>query len=260
MRRWLVAGALLALGQVAHAHHVASDSGITPAKPRTIVEVGGDGGALAQGIARGSYLRTSPAIEVGLGRFSLRGQASFVTLERDGFGRNTGPGDAEFAAKATVWASPHGGGLLSLGLGGKAPTGDHTLGLGGGHWGLAPFAAASYERESDAVTLVAATMVIHQIALGDEAHGHGLLVEPHSPQELTASGTLAAVTRDAWGALGSTTSIGVDPGDGWKWTSARMTLGWLATDRLRAIASVEAPVAGDPGWRWRTALALAYVR
>lgn len=252
--------AALAGAPLAHAHHVASDSGITPAKPRTIVEVGGDGGELAQGIAHGSYVRTTPSVELALGRISFRVQGAFVSVARDGFGRNTGPGDTEGALKATVWASPHGGGLLSVGLGGKAPTGDHTLGLGGGHWGLAPFVAGSYERESADVTLVAAAMLIHQLALGEEAHAHGLLVEPHSAQEMSASATLAAVTRQAWAALGSTTSVGIDPGDGWKWTSARATLGWLASGRLRAIANVEAPVAGDAGWRWRAGLTLAYVR
>lgn len=252
--------ALTLLEPTASAHHVASDAGITPAKPRTLVEIAGDTGALVQGAHRGSYLRTSPAIEVVLGRrFSLRAQGALVFVERDGGGSASGLGDTEVSVKANLLAGEHGGPLISVGLGGKLPTGDLTLGLGGGHYGLAPFIAASYERERDAVTLVAAAMAVHVLALGEEAHAHGLVIDPHAPQELQATATLAAVAREAWASLGTASAWSVEPADGLGWLSGRLTVGGLLGAKARVLASFEAPFAGDPGWRWRGSLGVAYV-
>lgn len=52
--------ALAATTTVAHAHHVASDSGLTPALPRSIAEVTADGGELDQATRKASYLSYVP--------------------------------------------------------------------------------------------------------------------------------------------------------------------------------------------------------
>lgn len=256
--------ALLVLGeQETGAHHVASDAGITPAQPRTIVELAFDGGTLNQGSVQGSYLRVSPALELGLHRrLSLRVHAAFVTLDPDEGATRRGPGDTEIAAKLNLIGGAHGGTLLSAGFGVKLPTGDASSGLGGGHLGLAPFVAGAWEQDVNGISLVVAALLVDMISVGADDHGaeRPLALEPHGPHELSAVTTIALVAPRAWISLGATSTWAFGPPSGFEALAARALGGVRLTSRYRMLMSLEAPLIADPGYRWRSLVSFAYVR
>lgn len=261
-----MAGALLALAAtttVAHAHHVASDSGITPAQPRSIAEVTADGGELDQAAGQAAYLRLTPALELRLAaRLSLRAQVMLVSIIPVQGAAYHGLGDTEVGAKLLIVGGGHGGALLSVGLGAKLPTGAAETGLGGGHWGLAPYAAASWESSDADVSVVLAALAVD--AMSVTSHGSSLpaariVVEPHSSHELLLVPSIALVAPRAWIATSAASTWDVDDGARFETLTGKVLAGLRLGSRYRVTMSAEAPLTGDTGYRWRSLLGLAYV-
>jgi hypothetical protein len=249
MRRALVIAALMAWSAPAAAHHVVSDSGIAWVEPVTVTEVSVEASTFDQGaFRRGRWQAVSASAQYAPLSWlstSLRAPLAFVQYD-DGRGA-LGVGDVEVGARLRLWESPHGGLIASAGLGVELPTGDASVGLGGGHVELSPYLIASAQPHPN---LIFVGMTSARLSLGGAAHSgpptaHGAVIAPHAPRELFTRASAAWVQERVWygslaldlaympGALARSPWVG------------RCEAGYLGVDGLRLSLSIDQTLAGD---------------
>lgn len=134
------------------------------------------------------------------------------------------------------------------GLAVGAPTGDHTVGIGGGHFELAPIAGARLTLGRWELS----TQLSHQEALGEDRDDHvphGALLAPHWRRETTAAIGVDYV-RDLWSVRwrgDGVVSYGAPMGG----TSTALGVALRPAERWSFGADAELPVTGFHRFRWR---------
>jgi hypothetical protein len=252
----LAAAPLLLAPGGAAAHHVVSELGIAPVLPRSTAGVDASAANFDLEGQRGSWQALTVALEWSLGRrLSFFGALPFARLAVDGSDPAVGIGDAAVSAKLALYASEHGGLLLSAGLGAELPTGNHHNGLGGGHVELVPFVAASSALgHLGRLELVTFVIVSPRFSLASHDDGgggaaamgevHGSLLAPHGDREVFGR-ALAALAYGAGYAGAGAEGATVLEGSGSGYLALRGEAGYLLGASLRLMAGVDGTVAGD---------------
>lgn len=265
MRRALVTlGLLLLMPSTAQAHNVVSTSGIARVEPLIVAEVELIAAAFDfSPELRGSWQTLAVRGEVAIHeRLSLSARVPWTYVRlADGRGA-LGLGDIEASAKAKVFATEHGGFMLSAGLGTGLPTGDPQVGIGSGHTEIAPFVAASTQPNSwlvlDAIVAQKWSVSGRDDAgepLDDANEQHGSLVAPHADNETLAQVGVSTVWR-SW--YLRTSAIGVvahrSEMDG---LDAAVDLGFAVPGKFRISVGGSVPVAGSRRFDWQSRVAAA---
>lgn len=256
---------LLLVPASAHAHHVVSTSGIAWVEPLSVAEV--ELAAAAFDLSpelQGSWQTLAVRGEVAIhDRLSLSARVPWTHVRLvDGRGA-VGLGDIEASAKAKLFATEHGGLILSAGLGTGLPTGDPTVGIGSGHTEIAPFVAAATQPIS---WLVLDAIVAQKWSVGggnvadeprdDPGEQHGALIAPHADNETIAQAGVAAVWR-SW--YLRTSAMGIvahrSPMDG---LDAALDLGFAVPGRFRVSVGGSVPVTGSRRFDWQSRVAAAF--
>jgi hypothetical protein len=247
----LVLSSLLLFAPGARAHHVVSDLGIAPVLPATVVGVSVGSADFDVAGMRGRWVAVTPQAEVQLGRYlSLLGTLPLARIDYQEGGAHSGLGDVGLSGKLRLYASDHGGLLLSAGLGVELPTGDDENGLGGGHPELAPFAIASSSLWHGAgLEWIAYALGSLRMALGAHDHVHNgpagnSMLSPHAQGELFGRFMSALVRGQGYigaGVESARVLAGGPPG----YTALRGELGTVLGASLRLFMSVDGTVAGQ---------------
>jgi len=252
----------------ASAHHVASNLGIAYTEPLSYVEVEMLGAKFDVLGASGEYVEATPTAEYSLNhQFSFSLRAPVAWIQRDDGTSTAGLGDMTVAASAALVRTPHGGLLLSAGLGAELPTGSVERGLGGGHFEADPFLTAStspiehlvfYGRYVDALSLEG-----HHGGGEEEEEGpgglHGALIAPHTDHELHARHGVAL----AWGSFYADLRNDLVL----LWTGPEALgpvrfgadVGWLFGDNLRVRLGADVPVTASSRAGLRAGLSAAWL-
>lgn len=237
---------------VAAAHHVVAEYGIAPVLPRTTVGVDAAAASFSLQQTRGSWQAVTAAAEGSLAnRLSLFAALPVARVSFDGGSAYEGVGDASASLKASLYRSPAGALMVAGGFGVEMPTGDANRGLGGGHWELTPFVAASVvlsERADRQWNLYALASPRFAVG-GAHAHGHGSqwhgsVLAPHAGREVAGRVMTVLVLGAAYVGAGGEGAAVFD--DGRAHTLAvRSEAGYLLDQRFRLFAAVDASVAGE---------------
>ena len=274
MRRALLFAACLVAASpaTAAAHHVVSESGVAWVEPVSVVEVEASASSFDHGGSRrGSWSAITPSLELALDeRFSVSARAPIAMIMFDDGRGVVGLGDVEFAAKARLFASTHGGLIASAGLGVELPTGVVEDALGGGHVELTPFVAASSQVSSRVLFtgLLSARLSLpdpdapdtsDEPVEQDERLAHGSVLSPHAPQEIFLRLGVSYVIEGAgYVTLGAdAVAPFADPSRGP--LHARGELGVLPTEDLRVAFGLDAPVLGEQRHGLRGRLSVAWM-
>ncbi len=207
---------------VAATHHVVSESGIAWVEPVTVVEVEAEGRDFSVGEQRGVALVVAPSAQWQLHErlaLTMRLPMAFVRFE-DGR-KAAGSGDVELGARVALYASAHGGLIVSAGVALEAPTGSARDALGGGHWALAPYMTASAQL-STSWLIYGVTSYGHALPWGvdedalrgreDDRAVHGAPFAPHASRELMGRLMAAYVHHERlYGAFGAQWELPVWP-------------------------------------------------
>ncbi len=276
---------LLLPARRAEAHHPVSESGVAPVSPATVAELGLQVGAFTLGHESGTWQVLTPALEVGLGRrFSVGARLPLARLSYADDGHvETGLGDAELTVKFAPLLHEHDLLNLAVGLGLEVPTGDEAAGLSGGHFELNPFVslASAWPRgagvtwvfvgfvgarlslagdDEDAApaaktSALGGTPVIFHVT-GGAAGVHGAVIAPHADRELVARGSAALLVGRWFGALGLE-AIQVLDDVAFGALVARAEAGVTLGASWRIALAVDATVAGDPRFDWKSGLSVS---
>ncbi|HEY0711370.1 MAG TPA: hypothetical protein VGF45_01755 [Polyangia bacterium] len=274
-----VAGATalaLATGTDARAHHVIAERGISGVMPSTVVAMDWTAATFDLPARRGQWQLVTPSFEWQVWRrLSLFAALPFGRVAIDGTADRVGLGDLSVSAKATVFASDHGGLLVSAGLGLELPTGNADHGFGGGHLELTPFLAAA------STLLEGAGRALFLYGLGsfrgslagphDDGHPHvhgsghdhghvtsGSVVAPHATREVYGRLMLGAL----FGRFDFATGVegaAVVTGDGRGHLGWRSEVGHLWTQSLRLTGSVDVGISGEERYGVRGRLGVAWM-
>jgi hypothetical protein len=247
----LVLSSLLLVAPAARAHHVVSELGIAPVLPASLVGVSVGSADFDVAGMRGRWVAVTPQAEVQLGRYlSLLGTVPLARVDYQAGAAYSGLGDVGLSAKLRLYASDHGGLLLSAGLGMELPTGDDENGLGGGHPELAPFALGSSSLWHGAgLEWIAYALGSLRMALGGHDHVHqgpagNSMLSPHAQRELFGRLMSALVRGQGYlgaGLEGARVLSGGPPG----YLAVRGELGTVLGESLRLFLSIDATVAGE---------------
>ena len=247
---------VLCRASVAHAHHVVGELGVAPVLPQTVLSLEVGGASFDVGHTRGAWESLTPQVEWNLARrFSLFAALPVARVTIDGAASAMGAGDLSVSGKVLLFETPHGGLLLSAGLGIELPTGSASRHLGSGHAELTPFALLSSALASAGpVELLLHGQLAPRITLGgsthaggghDHSHAHGSLLAPHADRELAGRMMLAVAAPMAgiYFAAGASAAI---PSDGSNPFVAPALETGLALERgLRLSLAAETAVAGE---------------
>lgn len=257
-------GALCAMAwsTPAAGHHVVSESGIAWVEPVSVFQVDVQTARFELGPSwRGQWSTLTPSLEWQLHeRFSLMGRLPLAMISLDDGRAVAGVADAEVAAKALLWASAHGGLILSAGLGLELPTGSAQDALGAGHVELSPFIALSTQPWS---RLILNTLVSERISLEGDAPSSaahtGSPLSVHAPHELLLRQSVAWLQGPVY-AMASVDKIFVWSADEPEGPlSARAELGFAQPGAWRASLAASTPLAGQARQQWSSTLSLAWM-
>jgi hypothetical protein len=253
------------LSAAARAHHVVSDLGIAPVLPASVAGVSVGTASFDVAGMRGRWVTVTPQAEVQLGRhLSLLGTVPLARVDYQGGASHNGLGDVGLSAKLRLYASDHGGLLLSAGLGVELPTGDDGNGLGGGHAELAPFAvAASTLWHGGGAEWIAYGLGSLRMALGAHDHVHNgpagnSMLSPHAQRELFGRLMTALVKGQNYAGAGLESArvlSGGPPG----YLAVRGELGTVMGESLRLFLAVDGTVAGQRRYGLRGQLGSAWL-
>lgn len=244
-----------ASGRRAFGHHVVSEHGFAPVVPRSVAGVDVAAASFELEGRRGHWETVTPSLEWGFARrVSLFLALPLARLDHDRAAQAVvGVGDLSVSMKANLYATPHGGLLISAGLGVEVPTGRSEDGLGAGHFEVTPFAmVASSVWSAGGLELIVHTLASARLALeghthshggGGSAHLHGSLLAPHAGRELFARGGVALVGRRAYLAAGAEGAAPLGSGEGY--LAPRVEAGMLLTTELRAFVGVDGVALGQ---------------
>ena len=197
----LAAALVLLAPPAARAHHAITESAVTVAEPATYAAVEVEVGRFDTQGRTGTYVTVAPSLEIAWrGILSAGARVPLARVAPDGGPPETGLGDVELLLRGRLFATHHGGLILSAGLTAEAPTGDEARGLGGGHWDLGPFVSAA----SNPVSWLAlfATVTEH-VSVGGGAPPAGARAQAHyvagmgRPRPAAAARDAAARARHA---------------------------------------------------------------
>ncbi|HEY0707919.1 MAG TPA: transporter [Polyangia bacterium] len=253
-----------------------AEHGLAAIMPRTAAGVDWTGATFDLGDRKGRWQLITPSFEWRVfERLSLFAALPFGRVDLDdSAGGGYGLGDLSVSGKATLVATPHGGFLLSAGLGAELPTGDADNGFGGGHVELIPFVAASSAfYEGGRLALVAYGMAALRGSVGadhpEDEHGAGTVshvhgpaagsvVAPHAEREGYARAMLAAVLGSfdvGTGGEGAVVFAGKGPGHlGW-----RAEAGYLLNESVRLHTAVDLGLLGERRYGVRGRLGAAWL-
>jgi len=257
----LIALTLLSWTAPARAHHVVSESGIAWVEPVSVFQVDVQTARFDLGGSwRGQWSTLTPSLEWRLHeRFSLMGRLPVAMISLDDGRAVAGLADAELAVKYLIWASTHGGVILSAGAGLELPTGSAQDALGAGHFELSPFLALSTQPWS---RLILNTLISERVSLeGDEpSPSHtGSPLAVHAAHELLVRQSVAWLEGPVYG------TVGVDKIFVWSRDepagplSARAELGFAQSGAWRASLAASLPLAGQARQQWSSTLSLAWI-
>jgi hypothetical protein len=250
---------------------VVAEQGIAPVLPRTVAGLHVSAASFDSGSGSGSWQALTPHVEwQAFEWLSLFTAIPLAQVRFDGGRTANGPGDLALSLKARLVATPHGGLLLSAGLGVELPTGDGDQGLGGGHVELAPFAIVStvlHERGGLVVLgygLSSLRFAVdggghsHTHAGSAAGHSHGSVLAPHGQRELFSRAMLAVSLGGSHLSLGGE---GAAPlwNDGSHQLAARAEIGQVLAEKLHLTASAAATVVGEQRYGITAGLGAAWM-
>jgi hypothetical protein len=268
----IVAAAALTLfgTSAAHAHHVVSEHGVASIMPRTVAAIDVGAASFDFDERKGDWQVVTPSFEWQVfRRFSLFAALPFGRVKVEGRQGAFGLGDLSLSGKLTLVATPHGGFLLSAGLGAEVPTGDADQGFGGGHLELTPFVGASSAfYDSGSLALVVYGMSALRISVGGHEHDHGTttaadhdelgsVIAPHAEREVYGRAMLAAVIGAIDIGSGGEGAV-VLHGEGGGQLGWRSEVGYLATPSLRVSLAIDVTVMGERRYGTRGHLGAAW--
>ena len=249
----------------AAAHHVVSDLAIAPVLPASLVGVEVSSASFDVAGMQGRWLAVTPQAEWQLGqRLSLLGTLPLARVDFQGGESHTGLGDLGLSAKVRLYASEHGGLLLSTGLGVELPTGDDEHGLGGGHPELTPFLIASSTLwHGGGFEWIVHGLGSLRMAIGGHDHVHNgpagnSMLSPHASRELFGR-FMSVLVRGrgylAAGTEGAAALVGGPPG----YLAVRGELGSVLGESLRLFVSADTNVAGHRRYGLRAQVGSAWL-
>lgn len=252
---------LVGTPRLAAAHHVISDYGIAPVEPRSFAGLSVELARFERAFDQGTFQLVTPSAELAWGgRFSASAELPLARVEWSGGTTACGLGDLELGVKMSLFASHHGGFLLTWGLGVELPTGDAVQGLGAGHVELAPFlAVATTLSLLSGHELVIFGLLSDRAGLTHHEHqGEGLsVVAPHADNELFARAAAAYVVSSIYLSVGLDAVHILDGHGEGPWV-ARAELGLLFGRRLRVAVGGDTTVRGDPRFEHRGRLGMGW--
>jgi len=258
----------------ASAHHVVSQYGIAPAEPltRASLELQMRRFAFEEGPAGYAQVATPRVQYAPVPWLSAVARLPVAGIQYEGASDRFGIGDLSLGAQVRLYASDHGGLIVSAGLGTELPTGDVDAGLGAGHVELAPFVVVSSSPSDDVVLFGSMT---EQLALGgnddhgghghDHAHGghasssvHGAIIAPHAAHETRTRIGAAYVFEPFYASFSNSLVVAWSRDAPVGPYSAGVELGWRALEDLRFAAGADIPVVGPDRFQWTTQLAASW--
>lgn len=257
----LITLTLLTWSAPARAHHVVSESGIAWVEPVSVFQVDVQTARFDLGDSwRGQWSTLTPSLELRLHeRFSLLAMLPMAWISLDDGRAVAGLADAGLSAKYLIWASPHGGMILSSGLGLELPTGSAQDALGAGHFELAPFIALSTQPWS---RLIFNTLISERISLegDDPTPSHtGSPLAVHSPHELLVRQRVSWLQGAVYGSLGVDKIFVWSEDEPTGPLSASAELGYAQPGAWRASLGATMPLAGQARQQWSSTLSLAWI-
>lgn len=238
--------------------------------PRTVASLDLAAATFDVGGRTGAWQSVTPSFEWGFRRrLSVFGALPLAHVAYDGGQSAWGIGDLALSAKVALYETPHGGFLLSAGLGAELPTGDDD-GLGGGHVEVSPFVAASTVlHEGTAATLIAYALTSFRWSVGDGGHHHaagiqshadlhGSVLAPHGERELFGRLMGAAVLGSFYLAAGAE-GAAVVHGAGVGQLAPRAELGWRMTPKVRVFVAGEITALGERRYGTRARGGVAWI-
>lgn len=276
----LVVAAFVLFGPAgASAHHVVSQYGIAPAEPltRASLELQMRRFAFDDGPAGYAQVATPRVQYAPVPWLSAVARLPVAGLQYEEAPDRFGIGDLSLGAQVRLYASDHGGLIVSAGLGAELPTGDVEAGLGAGHVELAPFVVVS-SSPSDEVVLFGS--ITEQIALGgnedghgghghehghEHAHGgdasssvHGAVIAPHAAHETRTRIGAAYVFEPFYASVSNSLVVAWSRDAPVGPYTAGAELGWRALEDLRFALGADLPVVGPDRFQWTTQLAASW--
>jgi hypothetical protein len=249
----------------AQAHHVVSESGIAWVEPVSVVEVDAEASSFDLGPwRRGSWQSVAVTAQYApLEWFSLSARLPVASVQyEDGRGA-MGLADVEVGARIRLFETPHGGIIVSAGVGLELPTGDEATGLGGGHYELSPYVAMSTQPLD---WLIVSTLVSARLSLLDDEDGHsgpptahGAVIAPHAPREVFTRVSAAWVRERALyvsAGLDAAWMIGAMDQSPWV---ARAEVGFLGVEGVRVALGVDQTIWGAARHGLKGRLSVAYI-
>lgn len=258
MKRLLTLISLL-LPSAVSAHHPVSDSAILWVEPVSALEVEVQGLSFRVGDEDGHALITSVYGQVAvLPQLSATIRAPIALVRFDDGRASLGNADLEFGLRALIYASDHGGLILSGGFSVEAPTGNAEDALGGGHWAIAPHVLASSQLNPyfilSGVLGVGMTLDKEEF---DRASVHGAPFAQHAPLELDTRALISAlVTPNHYISSGLQLNqplVGAEGGV----VSATIEAGWNPQPQWRISLGGAHTLLGPVRTPWRSHLGVA---
>ncbi len=253
----VVLGLWLSLSSIAYAHHPVSEAGASRVEPSTHFETQFETASFDFGGREvGSWQVLSLRAEYSLvPRLSVSANVPFALLNFSDGRAAMGLSDIELAMNGLVYASPHGGAIISSGLGVALPTGVAADGLSAGHYEGSAFVMLS-SQVSIKLNLYANGTYKH--ALGDGVVATDSLF-PHNNREFDFSqGAQWFWTPKTWTELVTREVISWEDSWGDLW-EAGFRVGFRVADSFRLSSGVWLPLSGESRTLWRANLNLAWL-
>jgi len=250
---------LLLVPSVVGAHHPVSESAILWVAPLSAVEVEVQGLNFMVGDEEGHALITSIYGQVALLSWLSVTVRAPVALVRFEDGRAAlGNADMEFGLRALIYASDHGGLIVSGGLSVEAPTGEEEDALGGGHWALAPHILLSSQVSERVIFsgVLGAGVTLDEEEF-DRASVHGAPFAQHAPLELDTRALLSVlITQNYYTSTGLQLNqplVGAEKGV----LSATLEAGWNPQPQWRISLGGAYSLLGPVRTPWRSQIGFA---
>ncbi|MFB6263740.1 MAG: hypothetical protein ABEL76_08980 [Bradymonadaceae bacterium] len=280
----VVALMLVCSSAVSTAHHVVSQYGIAPAEPvtRTSIqfefrEFDFDSGP------SGTAETLTPGLTVApVERVAVTARLPVAAVQYDGRSDVFGIGDLSAGSQVLLYASEHGGVIVSAGLGAEFPTGRDSAGLSSGHWELAPFVVAS-ARPVDEVAFF--TIVTDQFSVADtggegggnesageghHGHGHdhtdggekrslhGSVLAPHADHEMRTELGVAYLFAPLYVATRVSAVFAWSRAEIFGPLETSAEFGWRPVEPFRLALTAEVPVVGPDRYDWKARVSAAW--
>lgn len=269
--RSLVVACATCFPRAAWAHHVVSDYAVASTEPMSFLELDSQAVRFELDERRGDYLLTAPTVEFAFQkRVSGSLRVPMASIVYDDQQNAFGIGDIELGSKVGLFASPHGGLILSAGTGIELPTGNEEQGLGSGHFELSPYLVASSAPTYDLVLfgLVAERISLeehaeedHHVSAAEEDHheAHGSVLSPHEDHELFSRFMAGYIFSPIYLAAGADVVLAWSGENLLGPVDARGEIGWRARRDVRVAVGADFPVAGENRFEWRVRTGLVWM-